>query len=106
MDLHYLRETIASTLANENPEVSRRLSRYPTCTYFDLENLSKGGNMKPKILFWGGGRRRSWKREALMIGATAGIATAVGALAAGKKGATFGGLSGGVTRFLMRFATW
>jgi len=61
--------------------------------------------MKAKILVWGGGRRRSWKREALMIAGTAGIATAVGALTGGKKGATLGAISGGVTRFMMRLAT-
>jgi len=41
-----------------------------------------------------------------MIAATAGIATAVGAIAGGKKGATFGAISGGVTRFLMRMLSW
>jgi hypothetical protein len=35
--------------------------------------------MKGTVIVWGGGRRRSWKREALMIASTAGIATAVGA---------------------------
>ncbi len=62
--------------------------------------------MKPKLVLWGGGSRRSWKKEALMVGATAGIATAIGALTAGKKGATFGAISGGVTRLLMRMTSW
>jgi hypothetical protein len=68
--------------------------------------LFRGERMKAKNLVWGGGRRRSWKREALMIGATAGIATAVGAMFGKRKGAAFGAVSGGVTRFLSRMATW
>jgi hypothetical protein len=62
--------------------------------------------MKPQIVLWGGGKRRSWRREAWMIAGTAGIATAVGAMTGGKKGATIGAISGGVARFLMRMATW
>jgi hypothetical protein len=58
--------------------------------------------MKAKILVWGRGRRRSWKREALMIAGTAGIAMAIGAITGGKKGATLGAISGGVTRLMMR----
>src|SRR5262245_3159339 len=63
----------------------------------------RGELMKATNLVWGGGRRRSWKREALMIGATAGIATAVGAMIGKKKGAAFGAISGGVSRFLSRW---
>jgi len=62
--------------------------------------------MNAKVVLWGGGERQSWQREALMIAATAGIATAVGAMTGGKKGATFGAISGGVTRFLMRMLSW
>ena len=62
--------------------------------------------MNAGLVLWGGGKRRSWEKEALMIAATAGIGTAVGAIAAGKKGAAFGALSGGVTRFLMRMLSW
>ena len=58
--------------------------------------------MKAKILVWGGRRRRSWKREALLVAGTAGIATVIGALTGGKKGATLGAISGGVTRLMMR----
>jgi len=62
--------------------------------------------MKGTVVVWGGGKRRSWKREALMIAGTAGIATAVGALVGRKKGAAIGAISGGVTRFLSRLAIW
>jgi len=62
--------------------------------------------MNAGVVLWGGGKRRSWEKEALMIAATAGIATAVGAIAGGKKGATVGAISGGVTRFLMRMLSW
>jgi hypothetical protein len=60
--------------------------------------------MKAQILLWGGGKRRSWKREALMVAGTAGIGTAVGGLAGGKKGATLGAISGGMARLVMRMA--
>ena len=62
--------------------------------------------MNATVVLWGGGERQSWQREALMIAATAGIATAVGAIAGGKKSATFGAISGGFTRFLMRMLSW
>ena len=62
--------------------------------------------MDAKVVVWGGGKRQSWEKEALMIAATAGIATAVGAMVGGKKGAAFGAISGGVTRFLMRMLSW
>ena len=62
--------------------------------------------MKAKILVWGGGKRRGWKREALLIAGTAGIATAVGALTGGKKGAALGAISGSVARLVMRMSTW
>jgi hypothetical protein len=67
---------------------------------------TRGERMKGTVVVWGGGRRRSWKREALMIASTAGIATAVGALVGRKKGAAIGAISGGVTRFLSRLAIW
>jgi hypothetical protein len=63
-------------------------------------------NMNAGIMLWGGGKRRSWEKETLLIAATAGIATAIGAAIGGKKGATFGAVSGGATRFLMRLLKW
>ena len=62
--------------------------------------------MKGTVILWGGGKRRSWKREALMIASTAGIATAVGALIGKKKGAAMGAISGSLSRFLSRVAVW
>jgi hypothetical protein len=62
--------------------------------------------MEANIVLFGGGRRQSWDKEALMIAATAGIGTAVGAIVGGKKGAAFGAISAGVTRFLMRMLSW
>jgi hypothetical protein len=62
--------------------------------------------MNAKVVLWGGGKRQSWQRETLMIAATTGIGTAVGAIVVGKKGAAFGAISGGVTRFLMRMVSW
>jgi hypothetical protein len=62
--------------------------------------------MNAGIVLWGGGKRRSWEKEASMIAATAGIGTAIGAAFGGKKGAIFGAVSGGATRFLMRLLSW
>jgi hypothetical protein len=63
-------------------------------------------HMNAGIVLWGGGKRRSWEKETLLIAATAGIATAIGAAIGGKKGATFGAVTGGATRFLMRLMSW
>ncbi len=40
--------------------------------------------------------KRSWEKEALIIGGSAGAGTAIGAIAGGKKGAGIGAASGGV----------
>lgn len=40
--------------------------------------------------------KRSWEKEALIIGGSAGAGTAIGAVAGGKKGAGIGAVSGGV----------
>jgi hypothetical protein len=42
------------------------------------------------------GATRSWEKEALIIGGSAGAGTAIGALAGGKKGAGVGAAAGGV----------
>lgn len=41
-------------------------------------------------------KKRSWEREVLIIGGSAGAGTAIGALAGGKKGAVVGAAAGGV----------
>jgi hypothetical protein len=41
-------------------------------------------------------KKRSWEREVLIIGGSAGAGTAIGALAGGKKGAAVGAAAGGV----------
>jgi hypothetical protein len=40
--------------------------------------------------------KRSWEKEALIIGGSAGAGTAIGAMAGGKKGAAVGAAAGGV----------
>jgi hypothetical protein len=40
--------------------------------------------------------KRSWEKDALIIGGSAGAGTAIGALAGGKKGAGVGATAGGV----------
>ena len=41
-------------------------------------------------------KKRSWEKEALIIGGSAGAGTAIGAAAGGKKGAAIGAAAGGV----------
>jgi hypothetical protein len=50
-------------------------------------------------------RHRTWEREALIIGGSAGAGTAIGALAGGKKGAGIGAVSGGIGGLVYDLAT-
>jgi hypothetical protein len=49
--------------------------------------------------------KRSWEKEALIIGGSAGAGTAIGALAGGKKGAVVGAAAGGVGGLIYDLAT-
>jgi hypothetical protein len=50
-------------------------------------------------------QKRSWQKEALIIGGSAGAGTAIGALAGGKKGAAVGAAAGGVGGLIYDLAT-
>jgi len=50
-------------------------------------------------------RQRSWEKELLIIGGSAGAGTAVGALTGGKKGAGIGAAAGGVGGLIYDLAT-
>lgn len=50
-------------------------------------------------------KKRSWEKEALIIGGSAGAGTAIGALAGGKKGAAVGAAAGGVGGLIYDLAT-
>jgi photosystem II stability/assembly factor-like uncharacterized protein len=49
--------------------------------------------------------KRSWEKEALIIGGSAGAGTAIGAIAGGKKGAGVGAAAGGVGGLIYDLAT-
>lgn len=49
--------------------------------------------------------KRSWEKEALIIGGSAGAGAGIGALAAGKKGAAVGAAAGGVGGLIYDLAT-
>lgn len=49
--------------------------------------------------------KRSWEKDALIIGGSAGAGTAIGALAGGKKGAGIGAAAGGIGGLIYDLAT-
>jgi hypothetical protein len=49
--------------------------------------------------------KRTWEKEALIIGGTAGAGTAIGAIAGGKKGAAIGAAAGGIGGLIYDMAT-
>jgi hypothetical protein len=50
-------------------------------------------------------RKRSWEKDALIIGGSAGAGTAIGAVAGGKKGAAVGATAGGIGGLIYDLAT-
>ncbi len=50
-------------------------------------------------------QKRSWEKDALIIGGSAGAGTAIGAVAGGKKGAAIGATAGGVGGLIYDLAT-
>jgi uncharacterized protein YcfJ len=50
-------------------------------------------------------KKRTWQKEALIIGGSAGAGAAIGAVAGGKKGAAVGAVSGGVAGLIYDLAT-
>ena len=51
------------------------------------------------------GKKRTWQKEALIIGGSAGAGAAIGAVAGGGKGAGIGALSGGIAGLVYDLAT-
>ena len=50
-------------------------------------------------------RKRSWEKDAVIIGGSAGAGTAIGAVAGGKKGAAVGATAGGIGGLIYDLAT-
>ena len=50
-------------------------------------------------------KQRTWQKEALIVGGSAGAGAAIGAVAGGKKGAAIGAVSGGVAGLIYDLAT-
>jgi len=50
-------------------------------------------------------QKRSWEKDALIIGGSAGAGTAIGAIAGGKKGAAIGATGGGIGGLIYDLAT-
>jgi hypothetical protein len=50
-------------------------------------------------------KKRSWEKDALIIGGSAGAGTLIGAVAGGKKGAAVGATAGGVGGLIFDLAT-
>ena len=50
-------------------------------------------------------KKRSWEKEVLIVGGSAGAGAAIGAVAGGKKGAGIGAISGGVAGLIYDMAT-
>ena len=50
-------------------------------------------------------KTRSWEREVLIVGGSAGAGAAIGSVAGGKKGAGIGALSGGIAGLVYDIAT-
>jgi hypothetical protein len=50
-------------------------------------------------------QKRSWEKDALIIGGSAGAGTAIGAVAGGKKGAAIGATAGGIGGLIYDLAT-
>jgi hypothetical protein len=50
-------------------------------------------------------KNRSWRKEVLIVGGSAGGGAAIGAIAGGKKGAAIGAISGGIAGLVYDLAT-
>jgi hypothetical protein len=62
-------------------------------------------NQAAKIMTFGVGGKRSWKREALWMAGTTGVGTLIGVLSGGKRGAAIGATTSGAARFILALVT-
>ncbi|MGH9340993.1 MAG: hypothetical protein ACRD1R_15695 [Acidobacteriota bacterium] len=80
------------------PAVLERVVERPVYRTRYVENNTASADAREK-------QGRSWEREVLIVGASAGAGAAIGAVAGGKKGAAVGALSGGVAGLVYDLAT-
>jgi hypothetical protein len=62
-------------------------------------------NQAARIMTFGVGGKRSWKREAIWLAGTTGVGTLIGVLAGGKRGAAIGATTSGAARFILALVT-
>jgi len=80
----------------------RRAFTHDAKNFFRENKMNKAARV---MTFGVGGKRRSWKREAVWIAGTAGVGTLIGALVRGKRGAAIGGPTGAAARYLAAICT-
>ncbi len=79
-----------------SPSVSRAAARLTTARVKPI--------VKPRVPARAA-KKRSWEREVLIVGGSAGAGTLIGALAGGQKGAAVGAAAGGVSGLVYDLAT-
>jgi hypothetical protein len=88
-----------SPIVLENSRVSRaEFVRTPPRVVERSADTSSSRSVTPK-------RKRSWQKEALIIGGSTGAGAAIGAVAGGGKGAAVGAVSGGIAGLIYDLAT-